>query len=146
MGEAIHLSHNERVTLIEAARKVLDGAGFTEVPVIAGTGSGSTRETVQLCHEAAVAGADYAIVITSGYYAGAIAHNKKALKDFFTEVAAKSPIPVILYNCERSHLRVNAYSLVTTTAYISLFSFACPQSPERAEVSTWIPTLLQRSL
>ncbi|EIM90320.1 dihydrodipicolinate synthetase [Stereum hirsutum FP-91666 SS1] len=98
MGEALHLSHDERLVLVKAARKVLDGAGFTEVPIIAGTGAGSTRETIQLCHEAAAAGVDYAIVITSGYYAGALANNKKALKDFFVEVSEKSPIPIMLYN------------------------------------------------
>ena len=98
MGEAIHLSHTERKTLIQTARRTLDDAGFTDVPIIAGTGAGSTRETIELCHEAAEAGADYAITIASGYFAGAL--NPKALKAFFTEVAAKSPIPVIIYNCK----------------------------------------------
>lgn len=100
MGEAMHLSHEERTVLIKAARKALDGAGFTEVPIIAGTGAGSTRETIELCHEAAAAGADYAIVITSGYFAGALANNKKALKEFFVDVSEKSPIPIMIYNCE----------------------------------------------
>ena len=70
------------------------------MPVIAGTGAGSTRETIELCKEAAEAGADYTIVICSGYFAGALAGNKKALKAFWTEVAAQSPIPVMIYNCE----------------------------------------------
>jgi len=99
MGEAIHLTHSERVTLIKAAREALDDAGFTDVPIIVGTGGGSTRETIQLSKEAAEAGADYVIVITPGYFAGVLAGNKKALKAFFTEVAEKSPIPVIIYNC-----------------------------------------------
>lgn len=100
MGEASHLSHAERVRLIHAGRKALDTAGFPNVPIIVGTGSGSTRETVELSQEAADAGADYAIVITSGYFAGALAGNKEALKAFFREVSAKSPIPVMIYNCE----------------------------------------------
>jgi len=98
MGEGLHLSHSERVDLIKATREALDGAGFTDVPIVIGTGAGSTRETIQLSKEAAGAGADYVIVITPGYFAGALAGNKKALKAFFTEVAAKSPIPVIIYN------------------------------------------------
>ena len=93
------MSHPERVALIKATREALDDAGFTDVPIIIGTGAGSTRETVQLSKEAAEAGADYVIVITSGYFAGALAGNEKALKAFFTEVAEKSPIPVIIYNC-----------------------------------------------
>ncbi|KAI0664815.1 dihydrodipicolinate synthetase [Cubamyces menziesii] len=98
MGEAHHLSHAERAALIKTARKALDDAGFTSIPIIAGTGAGSTRETIELSVEAADAGADYTIVICSGYFAGALAGNRKALKAFWTEVAEKSPIPVIIYN------------------------------------------------
>lgn len=100
MGEGVHLTHEERVALIKAARAALDDAGFTTVPIVAGTGTGSTRETVELSKEAAAAGADYTIVITSGYFAGVLANNKKAQKAFFKEVSEKSPIPVIIYNCK----------------------------------------------
>lgn len=98
MGEGVHLTHSERTQLIKAAREALDSEGLQHIPIIAGTGTGSTRETVELCKEAAEAGADYAIVITSGYFAGALAGHKKALKAYFTEVSEKSPIPVIIYN------------------------------------------------
>ncbi|THH15942.1 hypothetical protein EUX98_g9381 [Antrodiella citrinella] len=82
--------------VIAGRRRALDDAGLTEVPIVAGTGTGSTRETVELSKEAAEAGADIAIVIASGYFAGAL--GPKALKAFFVEVAEKSPIPVIVYN------------------------------------------------
>lgn len=98
MGEAPHLTHSERTTIIQAAREALDEAGLGEVPLVVGTGTGSTRETIQLCKEAAEAGADFAIVITSGYFAGALVGNRQALKAYFVEVAEKSPIPVIIYN------------------------------------------------
>jgi L-threo-3-deoxy-hexylosonate aldolase len=98
MGEAIHLSHAERVQLIHAARKALNSAGLVHVPIIAGAGAGSTRETIELTVEAAAAGADYTIVIASGYFAGALAGNKAALKAFWVEVSEKSPIPVMIYN------------------------------------------------
>ena len=94
------MTHEERQSLVKAAREVLDQNGLSDVPIIVGTGTGSTRETVQLCEEAAEAGADYAIVITSGYFAAALANNHVALKAFFKEVADKSPIPIIVYNCE----------------------------------------------
>lgn len=99
-GEAIHLTHAERTTLIKAARVALDNANFTDVPIIAGTGAGSARETIELCEEAAAAGADVVIVITSGYFAGALAGNAQALKTWYVQVANKSPLPVLLYNCE----------------------------------------------
>ena len=102
MGEAHHLSHPERTTLIHSARRALDEAGFNDVPIIAGAGAGSTRETVELCKEASAAGADAVIVIISGYFAGALVGNGngKALKAFWSEVAEKSPVPVVIYNCE----------------------------------------------
>lgn len=100
MGEAIHLSRAERRQLIIAARRALDRTGLPDVPLIVGTGGASTRETIELTNEAAAAGADYAIVIMSGYFAGALAGNKSAQKAFWTEVAEKSPIPVMIYNCK----------------------------------------------
>lgn len=99
MGEAIHLSHSERAKLIRVARKVLDEASLIHVPIIAGTGAGSTRETIDLTLQAAAAGADYAIVIASGYFAGVLANDREALKAFWVEIADKSPIPVMIYNC-----------------------------------------------
>ena len=99
MGEAHHVSHDERAELIKAARNALDEAGLNDVPLIAGTGAGSTRETLFLCNQAAKYGADAAIVIASGYFAGVLANNRAALKAFWTEVAEKSPLPVIIYNC-----------------------------------------------
>ncbi|TRM56242.1 hypothetical protein BD626DRAFT_414481 [Schizophyllum amplum] len=98
MGEAHHMSHAERIEVIKAARKALDDIGLHTMPVIAGTGAGSTRETIQVTQEAAEAGADYAIVITSGYFAGALANNRPALKAFFKDVSESSPIPVMIYN------------------------------------------------
>lgn len=59
---------------------------------------GSTKGTIALCRDAAAAGADFAIVIPSGYYAGAL--GREALKKFFVDVSDASPIPVMIYNCE----------------------------------------------
>jgi 4-hydroxy-2-oxoglutarate aldolase len=100
MGESTHLSHEERVTLIITARTALNAVGLESMPIIAGTGAGSTRETIELCRQAGKAGADYAMVIISGYFAGALAGNRKALKDFWVDVSENSPIPILIYNCE----------------------------------------------
>ena len=99
MGEAHHLSHSERTTLIRSAREALDAAGLNHVPIISGIGAGATREAIQFAHEAAEAGADAVIAILSGYYAGVLASDRAALKAYWTEVAAASPVPVIIYNC-----------------------------------------------
>ncbi|KAF8623551.1 hypothetical protein AX15_006322 [Amanita polypyramis BW_CC] len=97
-GEAIHLSQTERVDIIRAARRALDIAGLKTVPIISGTGGGSTRETLLLTKQAAAAGADYALVIASGYFSSVLATNKSALKAYWKEISEKSSIPVMIYN------------------------------------------------
>ncbi|WVN86372.1 uncharacterized protein L203_101536 [Cryptococcus depauperatus CBS 7841] len=96
MGEAFHLTDDERVVLFNEARKALYEAGLNDIIVIAGTGANSTRATIDLCRRASIAGADIAIVIPPGYYAGAM--TSLSLKTFFLEVQAASPIPVLIYN------------------------------------------------
>ncbi|KAF8343862.1 uncharacterized protein EI90DRAFT_3163846 [Cantharellus anzutake] len=100
MGEAHHLSPSERIALIKAARSALDDASpsLAHVPIIAGTGSGSTKQTIELTHDAYQAGADYAIVIMSGFFAGALASNRNALKRYWSDVAENSPLPLFIYN------------------------------------------------
>lgn len=99
MGEAVHLSHDERRTLIVTARMALDTAGLTNVALVAGVGAPSTRETIELANQAADAGADFVMVVPPGYYAGAmLASGGEALRSFFIDVAAASKVPVILYN------------------------------------------------
>ncbi|CAK7237459.1 hypothetical protein SBRCBS47491_009982 [Sporothrix bragantina] len=98
-GEAPHLSAAERVTLIKTARAALDDAGLTDTVIVAGVGAPSTRETIQLTKDAANAGADFAMVLPSGYYAGQLqAKNSQPLRQFFIDVATASPIPLVLYN------------------------------------------------
>lgn len=63
-GEAQLLSHEERSLAITTTRQTLDDNNFQSVVVIAGTGAQSTSETIQLCKEAAAAGASYALVLT----------------------------------------------------------------------------------
>lgn len=80
------------------AREALDGAGFKDMPILAGTGTGSAKETIRITKEAAEAGADYSIVIFPGYFAFAMGRNKAALREYFVKVLDASPIPVMIYN------------------------------------------------
>ncbi|SPO04461.1 related to dihydrodipicolinate synthetase family protein [Cephalotrichum gorgonifer] len=98
-GEAPHLTSPERTQLIQTARKALDDGGLSDVPVVAGVGAPSTRETIRFAHGAAEAGADYAMVLPSGYYAGQVSGRGGApLRKYLIDVAEASPIPVVLYN------------------------------------------------
>ena len=84
--------------MIRRARETLDSNGFSERALLVGTGTGSVKETVRLCHEASQAGADYAIVIAPGYFHFAIGQNKEAYKQFYLDVLKDSPLPVMIYN------------------------------------------------
>ncbi|KAF4344923.1 dihydrodipicolinate synthetase [Fusarium beomiforme] len=97
-GEAVHLAHSERQLVTATTRAALNDGGFSHVPVIVGCGSQSTRETIQYCHEAWEAGGDYALVLPPSYYATLFAPASETILEYFTRVADKSPIPIIIYN------------------------------------------------
>lgn len=95
-GEAVHLSREERSTIIQSTRSALDNADHHLLPLIAGCGAQSTRETIQLARDAAAAGANFAIVLPPSYYGGLLDTAK--IVRYFYDVATESPIPVLIYN------------------------------------------------
>ncbi|KAG8631602.1 hypothetical protein KVT40_000742 [Elsinoe batatas] len=95
-GEAVHLSREEKAQVTRATREALDEAGFSSVPVIAGASDMSVRGTLQNIADAAEAGAEYVLLLSPSYYRYAM--NDGALYEYFTAVADKSPLPIILYN------------------------------------------------
>lgn len=95
-GEAVHLSHAERRVVTAATREALDDAGFRDIPVIVGCGAQSTRETIELCHDALVSGGDYAMILPPSYYK--TLYTAQSQYDFFVVVANESPIPILIYN------------------------------------------------
>ncbi|KAK9459239.1 uncharacterized protein V1516DRAFT_708390 [Lipomyces oligophaga] len=97
-GEAGHLSNEERIIMVEAAREALDDNDLNDVPLLVGTGLGSARETIALTKLVAKAGADAVIVIPPGYFAFAIGKDSNAIKDFFFQIFEASPVPVMIYN------------------------------------------------
>lgn len=90
-GEYATLSHDEKLALIEAGVAAIDG----RKPVIAGTGTESTRGTIELTKAAAERGADFALVVTPYYYKPR--YDRTAYVRHFHAVADASPIPVIIY-------------------------------------------------
>ena len=95
-GEAVHLDSSERDLVTRTTRAALDEANFSTLPLIAGCGAQSTRETIRLCKAAATAGADYALVLPPSYFAAS--YNQASLRTHFVDVANASPIPVLIYN------------------------------------------------
>jgi 4-hydroxy-tetrahydrodipicolinate synthase len=89
-GESATLSHAEHRRVVE----VVVAAARGRVQVIAGTGSNSTREAIELTRHAKEAGADGALLI-SPYYnkptqAGIVAH--------YAAIARETGLPLLVYN------------------------------------------------
>jgi 4-hydroxy-tetrahydrodipicolinate synthase len=89
-GESPTLSHDEHKRVVEIAIEVAKG----RVPVIAGAGSNSTEEAIDLTRHAKEAGADAALIVTPYY-------NKPTQEGMFlhfTAIADAVDLPIIIYN------------------------------------------------
>ncbi len=89
-GESATLSHDEHHRVVETA--IEQAAG--RVPVIAGTGSNSTRESISLTQHAEKAGANGCLVVTPYY-------NKpspQGLYEHHKAISEASSLPIIMYN------------------------------------------------
>ncbi len=95
-GEAVHLTPDERVQVIEAARQ----AAGAHAHIIAGCGEQSTLATIYNCERAARSAADVALVLPPFYYKGRM--DAAVLLDHYRCVADSSPLPVVIYNMPAS--------------------------------------------
>ena len=91
-GESVFLTRDEKLRLVEAVKKNIS----EEKLLIAGTGSDSIRETISLSNDAADRGADYALILTPSFYKSEM--KPAAYIKYFSAVADKTKIPVIIYN------------------------------------------------
>lgn len=89
-GEAATLSMKEHKHLIDISVRHVKG----RVAIIAGTGSNSTRESIELTHAAKDAGADAALVITPYYNKP----TQQGLLEHYRCIHDAVHIPLILYN------------------------------------------------
>lgn len=89
-GEFPLLTPGERDDVVEAVIETVGG----EVPVIAGVGAPSTRETVAHAEHAEMAGADGVVVVTPYYYP--LGH--EAAVEHYRRVAGSVDLPVYLYH------------------------------------------------
>ncbi|MDX1824659.1 MAG: 4-hydroxy-tetrahydrodipicolinate synthase [Thiohalomonadales bacterium] len=89
-GESATLDHQEHA---EVVRQVIQLAGG-RIPVIAGTGSNSTREAIELTRHAKEAGADACLLVTPYYNKP----TQEGLYQHFKAIAEAVAIPQILYN------------------------------------------------
>ena len=91
-GESCFLTHEEKLVLIKEAKKQ---ASKNKI-IISGTGSDSIIETISLTNDAASVGSDVALILTPSFFKGSMNH--EALLEYFTLVADKIKIPLLIYN------------------------------------------------
>ena len=89
-GESPTLSHDEHKKIIEIAVKECGG----KIPVIAGTGSNSTSEAVELSKYAEEAGSDALLVVTPYYNKP----TQEGLYQHYKKINDNVGIPIIIYN------------------------------------------------
>ena len=89
-GESPTLTHNEHKKIIEIAVKECKG----KIPVIAGTGSNSTKEAVELSQFAEKAGSDALLVVTPYYNKP----TQEGLYQHYKKINDSGGIPIIIYN------------------------------------------------
>jgi 4-hydroxy-tetrahydrodipicolinate synthase len=91
-GEAPTLSHDEHRRVVE----VVIEAANRRVKVLAGTGSNSTREAIELTRHARQAGADGALVVNPYYNKP----TQEGLYRHFRAVAEAADFPIVVYNIQ----------------------------------------------
>ena len=89
-GESATLNHEEHDQVI----RIAVGACKGKIKVLAGTGSNSTHEAIELSQSAKKAGADGLLQITPYYNKP----NQEGLYQHFSSIAGEIDLPIILYN------------------------------------------------
>ncbi|HEX4913971.1 MAG TPA: dihydrodipicolinate synthase family protein [Vicinamibacterales bacterium] len=91
-GEAPQLEEHEADLAIQTVREVMP----KNRPLLAGTGRESTAATITATERAARLGVDAVLVRTPSFYKGQMTTD--AFVKHYTQVADRSPVPVLLYN------------------------------------------------
>ena len=89
-GESATLSHDEHNRVVELCVEEANG----RVPVIAGAGSNSTAEAIELTRHAKAAGADAVLSVTPYYNKP----SQEGIYRHFAAIAEAVDIPILLYN------------------------------------------------
>lgn len=105
-GEAPTLTHGEKIELIKDAVEIVDG----RIPVMVGTGSNNTKQTIEYTNEVAqIKGVDAALVVVPYYNKpdqdGMLAH--------FRTVADNVNLPIFIYNIPgRTGVEMNVETVI----------------------------------
>ena len=105
-GETATMTHDEKIELYTKFAQIIAG----RVPVIAGTGSNNTAQTVAFTQEVGqIPGIDMALVVAPYYNKP----NQRGIIAHFEKVAENSPVPIIIYNIPgRTGIKISKETLV----------------------------------
>ena len=101
-GEAPYLSRQERIKVIETVVDEVNG----KIPVIAGTGSMSTRETITFTKDAKDLGVNAALIVTPFYFKP----TNREMHEHYRAIAEAVDLPIVVYNVPK----FTGFSLETT--------------------------------
>ncbi len=128
-GESASLTSREFSALLEAAVSHAEG----RIPIIAGTGTASTAESIKKTQLADEMGADAALLVTPYY----VRPMQSGLEAHFLAVADASRIPLILYNVpSRTSVDMLPDTVVALSAHESVIAIkeALPDMSRIAEL------------
>jgi len=112
-GESPTLTHEEHKKVVEECIRIVDKRVF----VIAGTGSNSTEEAIDLTNHAEKFGANAALIVTPYY-------NKPTQEGLFlhySSIAKSTNIPIIIYNIPgRSIVDMNIETMFKLSKYTNI--------------------------
>ena len=105
-GETATMTHDEKIELYTKFAQIIAG----RVPVVAGTGSNNTAQTVAFTQEVGqIPGIDMALVVAPYYNKP----DQRGITAHFEKVAENSPVPIIIYNIPgRTGIKISKETLV----------------------------------
>lgn len=105
-GETATMTHDEKIELYTKFAQIIAG----RVPMVAGTGSNNTAQTVAFTQEVGqIPGIDMALVVAPYYNKP----DQRGITAHYEKVAESSPIPIIIYNIPgRTGIKITKETLV----------------------------------
>lgn len=91
-AETFLLTREERATLLKIARQSVP----QDYPIIAGVGGHSTAQVLEFIADAYAAGANFVLVLPAAYFGKQT--TPSVVTRFYNEIAAASPLPILIYN------------------------------------------------
>ena len=133
-GESPTLTEDEKVNLFKFTMEVVNG----RIPVIAGTGSNNTKESIELTKLAEDVGVD-GIMLVAPYYNNP---SQEGLYQHFKTIAGVTSLPIMLYNVPgRSVVNISAETVIRLAKIPNIVSIkeASGNLDAMAEIITHTP-------